>query len=75
MKPTAETARKTAKLMEKMPSHKVMLNPKSYRMAHPVYSETELAQIKVTHRDRVTIKDKLAYGGIAITRNGFDFFT
>ena len=75
MKPTSESLRKASKLMEKMPSHKVMLNPKSYRMAHPVYSETELNEIKVTHRERKTIKDKLAYGGLALTRYGFDLIS
>jgi hypothetical protein len=75
MKPTTEAAKKATKLMDKMPSHKVLLNPKSYRMAHPVYSEAELNEIKVTHRPRVNFKDKLAFSGINLVRFGFDTVT
>ena len=70
MKKGTDKAVKT--LMDKMPHHKVMLNPKSYRMAHPVYSKEDLNSIDVTHRERKTIADKIAFAGINLTRNGFD---
>jgi len=36
-------------LYDRMPKHKVLLNPSSYRMAHPVYSQKTTEAIKVTH--------------------------
>jgi len=32
-------------IIDKLPKHKVVLNPKSYRMAHPVYSQKDAEAI------------------------------
>ena len=37
-------------LIDKLPKHRMVLNAKSYRMAHPVYSLKDVEnQVKVTH--------------------------
>jgi threonyl-tRNA synthetase len=59
-------------LIEKLPKHTFVLNPKSYRMAHPVYSQKDVEAVKVTHRSRGSLKDKLAYGAIQLIRRSFD---
>lgn len=63
------------KLMDRMPKHRVLLNPTSYRMAHPIYEKRDLEKIKVTHQAPKGISDKLCYYTILLTRNSFDFFS
>ena len=36
----------TKKLFEKLPKHKMIMDPKSYRMIHPVYSMREIETIE-----------------------------
>ena len=38
-------------LIEKMPKHRIVLNPKSYRMAHPVYSQSTVENITATYKE------------------------
>lgn len=59
-------------LYDKMPKHKLMLNPKSYRMAHPVYSEKEVERVKFTHKAPEGIRDKVTRFAIKATRSSFD---
>ena len=37
-------------LIDKLPKHRVVMNPKSYRMAHPVYSKTDIERVHYTHK-------------------------
>jgi hypothetical protein len=62
-------------LMDRMPKHKILLNPTSYRMAHPIYEKEDLESIKVTHQERNGFKDHLSYGAVWAARRGFDLFT
>ena len=59
-------------LLDKMPNHRVVLNPRSYRMAHPVYSQGEVERIKYSHKPPQGIKDKIALKLIRFTRGTFD---
>ena len=59
-------------LLDKMIKHKMVLNPKSYRMAHPVYSQAEAEQVKYTHKTPEGIRDRVALALISCTRAGFD---
>jgi hypothetical protein len=36
--------------MDRMPKHKILLDPTSYRMAHPIYAKEDLENIKPTHQ-------------------------
>lgn len=61
--------------MDRMPKHKLLLNTKSYRMAHPVYSAVDLSSVKVEHQVPVTIKDKIAHSMINLIYNGYNLVT
>jgi len=61
--------------VEKLPKHKLLLNPTSYRMAHPVYKLEDITNVKYTHTAPKTIKDKLAYYAVQATRRSFDIVT
>jgi len=56
-----------------MIKHKVVMNPKSYRMAHPVYSQKEVEKVHYTHKEAEGIRDKIANRSIVWTRMAFDF--
>jgi hypothetical protein len=60
------------RLLDRLPKHKVVLNPTSYRMAHPVYAMKEIEDVSVTHRVADTFKDRLARGAVRLTRSTFD---
>ena len=59
-------------LIDKLPKHRVVLNPKSYRMAHPVYQKKDIERVHYTHKKPEGIKDRLALLAINTTRKGFD---
>ena len=63
------------RLIDKLPKHKVIMNPQSYRMAHPVYSAKDIEHVKVTYRDTDGIKAKLAKGAVILARNTVDKLT
>ena len=63
------------KLVNKLPRHKMVLNPFSYRMAHPVYSKQSMEEIKVTHQKPNSVKDYISYYSVQAARRGFDFFS
>jgi len=52
----------TKSLMEKMPKHRMLLKPNSYRMAHPVYSKKDVKDVEVTHHKYNGIVDRVAHG-------------
>ena len=62
-------------MLDKLPKHKMVLNPKSYRMAHPVYAMQDLDDIKVTHKEASGFKDKTARFLIQNVRKAFDTAT
>ena len=59
-------------LSDKLPRHKVVMNPGSYRMAHPVYQLKDIEGVKFTHRKPEGLKDKIAYGAVQGVRKFFD---
>jgi len=63
------------KLLEQLPKHKMVLDPKSYKMAHPVYSLQDIEHIPVTHRKPENFRDKFALNLIRVMRGSFDFVT
>ncbi len=60
------------KWYEKLPKHKMILNPKSYRMAHPVYSLNDIEKIEQTHHKPIGFSDYFAYVLIRFSRKIFD---
>lgn len=63
------------KLIDSMIKHKVVLNPKSYRMAHPIYSQKTAEDVKYTHKSPQGIRDKIVLSMIRLTRGTFDTAT
>jgi len=63
------------KLLEKLPKHKMLLDPKCYRMAHPVYSLHDIEEIPVTHRKPENFRDRFVLNLIRIMRGSFDLVT
>lgn len=59
-------------LLDKLPKHKMVLDPKSYRMAHPVYAMKDLEKIQVTHKPTEGIRDKTARATVKFCRSFFD---
>lgn len=48
------------KLIETLPKHKMIMDPKSYRMAHPVYKMRDIETIEITHKQTLNFRDKFA---------------
>ena len=62
-------------LIDKLPKHRVLLNPKSHRMAHPVYSTKDIERIHYTHRKPEGVKDRIAFGMVQLARKSMDLFS
>ena len=62
-------------LIDKLPKHRVVLNPRSYRMAHPVYSTKDIERIHYTHKKPEGIRDRIAYGSVQLCRKMMDLAT
>jgi hypothetical protein len=62
-------------VLNTLPKFKMILNPKSYRMAHPVYQLSDIEKIKKYHHDPESLRDKLALNMIKLVRGSFDFIT
>lgn len=58
-----------------MPSHQMMFDPITMKMAHPTYDMKEIEQLDVTHVKPKTMKDKWAYMSINMVRKLFDLAT
>ena len=58
-----------------MVKHKVVLNPKSYRMAHPIYSKKDAERVKFTHKPPQGFGAKFCKNLILLTRTCFDMVT
>jgi len=53
----------------------MVMDPKSYRMAHPVYSMQHIEKIEVTHRKPENFRDRIALSFIRLMRGSFDKIT
>ena len=62
-------------LLDKMVKHKMVLDPKSYRMAHPIYAKKELENVRYTHKAPEGIRDSILNKLLALVRVTFDKFT
>ena len=55
----------------------MVMNPKSYRMAHPVYSEKVVDEIKYTHKSPEGgikgLRDRLMHFSVVGVRKAFDW--
>lgn len=58
-----------------LPKFKMIMNPKSYRMAHAVYDLNEVQTIKPYHNEPETFMDKLALNAIKLVRGSYDVLT
>jgi len=63
------------RMMDKLPKHKFVMDPKSYRMAHPVYALQDIESIKVTHKKAENLRDKIAYGTVWAARTATDLLS
>ena len=66
---------KAHKIADKLPKHKVVLNPDSYRMAHPVYSLMDIEKIEETHVKPTHFRDYFARTFVKTARKTFDILT
>ena len=62
-------------VLKSLPKFKMILNPNSYRMAHPVYQLGEIESIKKYHHTPERFSDKLALTAVSTVRRGFDIFS
>ena len=62
-------------VLKTLPKFKVIMNPKSYRMAHPVYKLADIEKIKPYHHEPECTSDKVALGAIRGIRGTFDKLT
>ena len=58
--------------LESLPKFKMVMNPKSYRMAHAVYKFQDIETITPYHHEPNGWKDKLAMSMIRTVRGSFD---
>jgi hypothetical protein len=63
------------KLSERLPKHKVVLDPRNYRMAHPIYQLRDIEDVKVTHFPPQNVRDWLAFQWVRSIRTVFDLVT
>ena len=60
------------KWYEKLPKHKMILDTKSHRMIHPVYSLKDIETVEFTHHQPKGISDYFAFYSIKFCRKLFD---
>ena len=59
-------------VLRSLPKFKMVLNPNSYRMAHPIYELSEIENIRTYHHEANNWRDKLALTMVKTVRKGFD---
>lgn len=59
-------------VLKTLPKFKLIMNPKSYRMAHPVYQKQDIEQIKIYHHEPESVSDKIAFNLVKLMRTSFD---
>ena len=62
-------------VLKSLPKFKMILNPTSYRMAHPVYKLSDIETIKKYHHEPEGKSDKLALAAVSTVRGFFDTIT
>ena len=62
-------------VLQSLPKFKMILNPKSYRMAHSVYKLSDIETIKKYHHVPECFSDKLALFAVGASRMFFDTVT
>lgn len=62
-------------VLKTLPKFKMILNPQSYRMAHPVYKLSDIETIKKYHHEPTGFSDKLALTSVSTIRRAFDLVT
>lgn len=60
------------KLADRLPKHKMIMDPKSYRMVHPVYQSRDIEIIEKTHMKPSGFRDWCALSFVRVMRGGFD---
>ena len=61
--------------LKSLPKFKLVMNPKSYRMAHAIYKIQDIEHItKYTHEPQ-GLGDRIARGMVWAVRSGFDLVT
>jgi hypothetical protein len=63
------------KLSERLPKHKVVIDPKTYRMAHCAYTPAEIEDVAYSHRKTQNFTDKLAHSAVSAVRFAYDKMT
>lgn len=63
------------KLLECLPKHKLVFDPKNHMMVHPVYIMSDIEKIPVTHRKPEQLRDKFAFNFVRFARGSFDLVT
>jgi hypothetical protein len=59
-------------VLKSLPKFKMIMNPQSYRMAHPVYKLQDIEDIKKYHHTPETKGDKFALFLTQVARKGMD---
>jgi len=62
-------------VLKSLPKFQMIMNPNSYRMAHPVYKLKDIESIKDYHHGPENFRDKIALTAITAVRTGFDIFS
>jgi hypothetical protein len=65
----------TKRLLECLPKHKMIIDPKNHMMVHPVYAMSDIEKIPVTHRKPESFRDKFTLNLVRFMRGSFDFVT
>ena len=62
-------------VLKSLPKYKMILDSRSYRMAHPIYKTWEIEKLTIYHHDPKNWKDKLANYMIKFLRRSVDLVT
>jgi len=58
-----------------VPEHKMLIDGKSYRLAHPIWSIKDAEKVTITHHKPQGFKDWFAYGIMKTLRTTFDWLS
>mmetsp|Transcript_13126 Transcript_13126/g.22175 ORF Transcript_13126/g.22175 Transcript_13126/m.22175 type:complete len:157 (+) Transcript_13126:69-539(+) len=59
-------------VLNSLPKFRMLMNPKSYLMAHPIYQKQDIEHITHYHHQPEGLSDRLALYSIRIVRKTFD---
>jgi hypothetical protein len=62
-------------VLKSLPNFKMIINPYSYKMAHPIYKLSDIEKIPKYHHQPQDWRDKLAFSLVKIFRGSFDLFS